>query len=96
MNTTELRETLESESGTITWQELEKHFARGVLRVVSEDSKLIDIALFIAENNTDEITSALANNNILEPNSSQAKNWQQKNSSFLSVVVAPFVLIQEI
>ena len=95
MSNTELRKKLESESGYLTWQELEKHFARGAIRVISKDSDLIEMAIDIAQNNTDKIASALANNIIYEPNNSQALNWQQQNSTFQSVVVAPFVLIQE-
>ena len=98
MNTTELselRKTLESESGYLNWQELEKHFARGAIRVVAKGSDLIETAIDIAQNNTDKISIALANNSIFEPSSNQAINWQQHNSNFFSVVVAPFVLIQE-
>ena len=95
MNLKELRKNLESESGYLNWQELEKHFARGAIRVISSDSNLIDLAMDIAQNKTDNITNAISNNSIFEPTNSQALHWQQNNSNFLCVVVAPFVLIQE-
>jgi len=95
MNTDDLRKQLKSESGEIHWQELEKHFARGAVRVVSSKLDLINIAIDIAENNTIEISKAVTNKSITEPSDSEAQNWHKLNTRFLSVVVAPFVLIQE-
>jgi len=95
MNTKELRKKLESESGYLSWQELEKHFARGVVRVITTNSKLIEVAIDIAQNNTKNISNTISNNNVSEPSDSQATEWQQLNTNFLCVVVAPFVLIQE-
>lgn len=95
MNTTQLREKLESETGFLCWQELEKHFAQGVLRVISSDANLIDLATDIAQNNADQISTALSKNHVSEPSDLQAKKWQKYNSRFLCVVTAPFVLIQE-
>jgi len=95
MNDKELRQNLESECDYLPWQEIEKHFARGIVRVISTDLNLIDVAIDIAQNNTQKITKALSNNTIVEPSISQATHWQQLNSNFMCVVVAPFVLIQE-
>lgn len=95
MNSIKLRKTLESESGYLSWNELEKHFSRGVVRIISSNRNLIDLAIDIAQNNTKNISSALSNNNITEPTDAQAIQWQQQNSNFFCIVVAPFVLIQE-
>jgi hypothetical protein len=95
MKSETLRKNLESESGPLCWQELEKHFARGAVRVISSNANLIDIAINIAENNIEQISDALASKTVTEATDSQAKQWQQLNSSFQCVVVAPFVLIQE-
>ncbi len=95
MDIKELTTTLESESGILCWQELEKHFARGAVRVISTNAKLIDIAVDIAQNNTNNISKALSEEIIAEATDTQAVTWQQQNASFLCVVVAPYVLIQE-
>jgi len=95
MTKIELRKSLEAECDYLTWQDLEKHFARGAIRVISTEANLINNAIDIAENNTQKISTALENNSIYEPSSTQALHWQQHNSNFLCVVVAPFVLIQE-
>jgi len=95
MNTKELKESLELESGTLCWEELEKHFARGVIRIVSLDTNMIDIAIDIAQDNSEKIATALASKTLTEATDSQAKQWQQLNSVFRCVVIAPFVLIQE-
>ncbi len=96
MNTEELRKTLEADSGELKWQELEPHFARGVVRIVSNDLNLIDVAIDIVQNNIDIISEKLSTNNLSEPNDSQATLWHKDNAGFLCVVVAPFVLIQEL
>ncbi|MFV1983468.1 MAG: DUF2288 family protein [Thiohalomonadales bacterium] len=95
MNTRELKKKLESESGYLNWQELEKHFARGVVRVITTNSSLIDIAIDIVQNNTKNISNTISNNNVSKPSDLQATEWQQLNTNFLCIVVAPFVLIQE-
>ncbi len=95
MDIKELTATLESECGVLCWQELEKHFARGAVRVIAANTKLIDIAIDIAQNNTDNISKALSEKNIAEATDTQAVIWQQQNANFLCVVVAPYVLIQE-
>jgi len=95
MTQNDLRKNLDSESGRLHWQELEKHFARGAVRVISNETNLIDIAVDIAQNNTEKISIAVENNTVSEPTDSQARDWQQQNASYLCVVVAPFVLIQE-
>ncbi|VAW91639.1 hypothetical protein MNBD_GAMMA22-2791 [hydrothermal vent metagenome] len=96
MNTQELRKSLETESGELKWQELEPHFARGIVRIISNNLNLIDIAIDIAQNNTDAISKNLSSNGVSEPTDHQATTWQQNNTSFLCVVIAPFVLVQEL
>ncbi len=96
MNTKELKNSLKTESGELKWQELEPHFARGAIRVISNKLNLIDVAVDIAQNNTDVISEKLSNNNLSEPSDSQATLWHKNNASFFCVVVAPFVLIQEL
>ncbi len=95
MKTKQLRKNIESESGILNWQELEKHYARGAIRIISSNVNLIDIAIYIAENNIEQISDALAAKTVTKATDSQAMQWQQQNSSFRCVVIAPFVLIQE-
>lgn len=45
----ELRAKLNAETGKITWRELERHFARGVVIRVAEDLDLVEVAYRMAK-----------------------------------------------
>ena len=55
----DLKETLNQETGAISWAELIRHFARGVVIKVDTDIDLIDVAHHIASDNTAEMQSML-------------------------------------
>ena len=91
---TELIDKLHTETARIKWQELQPHFARGVLLYVDLELDLIEIAADMATDMAKQLESVLQAKKISHPSNDQAKDWFENNTEFWAVVVAPYVLIQ--
>ena len=91
-----LRAKLNLETAQLAWAELERHFARGDVIRVAVGTDLIDAALLIAENNAAEAQVWLADGRIARADMSDAEDWHARQPQFWAVVVAPWVLVQEV
>ena len=91
-----LRAKLNLETAQLQWPELERHFARGDVIRVSIGTDLIDAALLIAENNATTVQAWLADGSIARAEMSDAEDWHARQPMFWTVVVAPWVLVQEV
>ena len=91
-----LKHELNSQTGKITWPELEKHFARGVVIKVSHDLDLVEVALSITKDNKQKVTALLEENQLQHASIDDAKLWVENQPTFWAIVAAPWVLIQEI
>ena len=63
---------------------------------VSIGTDLIDAALLIAENNATTVQAWLADGSIARAEMSDAEDWHARQPMFWTVVVAPWVLVQEV
>lgn len=91
----DLEQTLNQETGVISWAELIRHFARGVVIKVDPDIDLIDVAQKIASDNMTELKIMLNEGTVARASDDDAKDWTQRNPDFWCVVTAPWVLVQE-
>lgn len=91
-----LRAKLNLETAQLPWSELERHFARGDVIKVALGTDLIDAALNVAENKTDTIQAWLAEGRIARAEIQDAEDWNTRKPAFWAVVVAPWVMIQEV
>ncbi|NOY72786.1 MAG: DUF2288 domain-containing protein [Gammaproteobacteria bacterium] len=91
-----LKHELNRQTGKITWPELEKHFARGVVIKVSHDLDLIEVALSISRDNQQHIHSFLKKHHLEHASIDDAKSWVESQPDFWAIVTAPWILIQEI
>ncbi|MFN3716466.1 MAG: DUF2288 domain-containing protein [Thiobacillus sp.] len=91
-----LRAKLNLETARLAWPELERHFARGVVVHVRPGSDLVEVALAMAENRVPQIETWLADGTLARPDMDDAQRWHDAQQVFWGVVVAPFVLVQEI
>jgi len=99
---------LKNETGKLTWKELERHFARGVVIKVAIELDLVTIAAAFAEDNKAQVEDWLASGEITRANEDDARRWNaatntgknndknNDNLAFWAIVSAPWVLIQEI
>jgi len=95
-NTPDLRSLLNAQTGRTNWSELERHFARGVLVLVSGDLDLVDVAARVAEDDKAQVEAWMAAGKVRGPEIEDVKDWHTRDAAFWSVVSAPWVLIQEV
>lgn len=91
----ELRAHLHGETSKLAWTELEKHFARGVVFKVEKGTDILDVALVIARDDKDTLKIWIDNKDVLAVEVEDAQKWHDASASLWSVVVAPFILVQE-
>jgi len=91
-----LRAKLNLETAQLTWPELERHFARGDVIKVAIGMDLVDTALHVAENNAATVQARLADGRIARAELSDTEDWHARQPMFWAVVVAPWVLVQEV
>jgi len=91
-----LRAKLNLETAQLQWPELERHFARGNVIKVTVGMDLVDVALNVAENNTTMVQAWLADGRIARADMPDAEDWHMRQPAFWAVVVAPWVLAQEV
>lgn len=92
----DLRTKLNLETARLAWPELQRHFARGVVIVVESSQDLVDVAVAFAEDRRDDVERRVAQGAIHRASTDDAKHWQENDAVFWAVVVAPWVLVQEI
>ncbi|NOZ54878.1 MAG: DUF2288 domain-containing protein [Gammaproteobacteria bacterium] len=96
-NTTdELSQKLNLETGRITWQELQRYFAKGFVINVNNDLDLVKVAVEFSSDNSNIVEQWTADKLITRANDRNAMQWHETNASFWAVVVSPWVLVQEI
>ena len=85
---------LNSETGKISWEELQPHFARGVVVKVDPSLDLLHVALEFVKDNKDRVSTWLETGKMEKVTDKQAKIWSRENPVLWSVVAAPWVLVQ--
>ena len=91
-----LRAKLNLETARLAWSELERHFARGSVVAVAAELDLVETALQVARNNSAAVESWLAAGQLRKPDAADAVDWHARGAGFWAVVVAPWILVQEV
>ncbi len=91
-----IKPDLNEETGKVVWQELERHYARGVIIKVSINLDLVEVATCFTEDNKEPIERWLTSGDLERAFDEDAKRWSEDDPLFWAVVVAPWVLVQEI
>jgi hypothetical protein len=92
----ELKARLNSETARLGWPELQRHFARGVVVVAAPGMDLVEVATRMSMDDGDTISKWLADENIRRASENDARHWVDTDVFFWAVVVAPWVVVQEI
>ena len=95
-NTKKIREKLKKEIGPADWKVIGPHYARGAVIIVSPELDLIDVAIKVAEDDVDLVQDWIKDEKILRPTPDEAKEWEDTGRELTSIVVSPFVLLQEL
>jgi hypothetical protein len=92
----DVRDLLNTQTGRISWTELQRHFAAGVVLIVAGDLDLIDVAARIIEDNRGQVEGWLEAGRLTRAETAHARAWEAAQAEFWAVVAAPWVLVQEI
>jgi len=86
---------LHRQTARIHWQELEPHFARGVVIHVAGDLDLVEVAVCFAGDDRVAVEKWLASGQVGPLATGVARDWSRTEPELWAVVVAPWVLVQE-
>ena len=88
------RETFNLETAKIAWKDLEVHYAAGNVISVSPKLDLIDVALVITNDNSEQLKAWTTQGLIDNVTDDQAKTFHETKTTVWAVVIKPWILIQ--
>lgn len=86
---------LNLETATLEWKELERFFAMGSIYVVSTELDILDVAVQISQDNSSIVKKWLDDFSLIKVSDAQALQWSNNRKNLWSVVVKPWILVQE-
>lgn len=92
----DLKAKLNCETAKIEWQMLQAHYQQEGVIFVSEQLDLVQVALELAQDNHQQMKNWLDQQLVAKVSPEQHQHWQQRNLQLWAVVVAPWVLVQEV
>ena len=90
----ELEADLNGQTGKLGWQELQRHYGRGVVMCVAIELDLIGVALHFIKDDKGAVSKLMDKGQLVAANDDDARNWQRSGTELWAVVVAPWVLVQ--
>ncbi len=90
-----MRAALNRETAQMDWSELQPFFARGNIIKVSAALDLIEVAVRMALDDKSALATWLETGEVGKVSDELALDWHARNPALWSVVVAPWVLVQE-
>ena len=92
----ELTAHFNAQTAKLAWPELARYFARDVVVKVAPGMDLVAMAVAMAQDRADEIDAWTLAGQLQRASDDDARYWHAQDSVFWAVVVAPWVLVQEI
>jgi hypothetical protein len=90
-------EELKSAMDQAEWSWILPHFQRDAVIVVSQTLDLLDVAEKIAADHSEQVKKWIEQGVLAKPTLEQSSLWgEQPTKRFLTLVVQPYVLIQEL
>lgn len=90
-----LRAKLNGETARIGWGEMQRHHARGVVLRVAGELDLVGVAVAMAQDDGAAVSRWMQAGQLGKVSDEQARDWLARDPDLWSVVVAPWVLVQE-
>lgn len=91
-----LTELLNGQTARIGWDELARHFARGAVVRVDPALDLLEIAGRMVRDDTAGLQSMFDSGQVIRASDEHARRWAEGRPVLWAVVVAPWVLVQEL
>lgn len=90
-----LRREYLGQTARIPWRDLQTHYARGSVVLVTAELDLVEVAVQLGLDNTDQFQRWIDAGQIAAANDDQARSWYDENPELWAVVAAPWVLVQK-
>lgn len=90
-----LRAELNRETARIAWNELLRFFAAGTVIAISQDLDLIEVAIQISNDNKAQVEEWMLEKRVNKVSDTQAKDWLETDATLWTVVVRPWILVQQ-
>lgn len=87
---------LNAETGRIEWKALVPHFARGQVVRVASGLDLLQVAAALAQDDQKQVNHWMEQDLMGPVPDEWAGRWQEEERQVWAVVVAPWVLVQEV
>ncbi|WP_455201937.1 DUF2288 domain-containing protein [Kaarinaea lacus] len=87
---------LNLETGQISWPELQRYFARGVVIIVAKELDLVEVAKQFTLDNKNVVQPWVEKGLVKHASDEDAKRWHDTQQEFWAVVTAPLVLVQPV
>ena len=88
------KESINLETAKIAWKDLEVFYAAGNVISVSPELDLIDVALVITNDNSEQLKAWTTEGIIDSVTDEQAKIFHETKATIWAVVIKPWILIQ--
>ncbi len=89
------RARLNRETAKIPWRELQRFFAGGATIAVDPELGLLEVAVQMSLDNAACIARWMAEGQLAKVSDDQARQWLEADALVWSVVIRPWVLVQE-
>lgn len=90
-----LRAKINQETAKIPWKELQRFFAQGRVILVSPGLDLVEVAAMATNDRAAELATWMSNGQIGKVSDELAQSWFETDAALWTVVVKPWVLVQE-
>ena len=89
------RAKINGEIAKMPWLELQRFFAAGTVMWISPSLDLLNVAYALHQDDIDQVKIWTDDQQLAAVSDDQAKCWVKTDSSLWTVVVKPWVLVQE-
>jgi len=90
-----LRREYMSQTARINWHDLQTYYAHGSVVAVSADLDLVEVAVQLGLDNTQQFQDWIAEHKVTPVHDEQALAWYEANQELWAVVAPPWVLVQQ-
>ena len=92
----DLKTQLSEQLASIEWNLLIPHAQRDAVVIVKEELNLLDVGVAVAEDDSTAVQSWISQQLIYKPSVQDLSAWNSEpKKQFMTLIVQPFVLIQE-
>lgn len=90
-----LRQEYHGQTAKINWHDLQTYYAHGSVVAVSAELDLIEVAVQLGLDNTEQFQQWIADRQVSPVHDEQALAWYEANQELWAVVAPPWVLVQQ-